>query len=312
MPRREVRRFEAPAGGWGGGSDSASGVRAFRHRFKIWFNSPNNAHTTKKGAGEKREEKGPVLVRHSSGLHSLQPTHFRSVVSSVYFSVRRFEFLRFVWPSFFSLGTVVPINFLWEEKQRQNTEMGLKGSKPKLSKEDLEFLKKNTNFTEEQIKEWYKGFVQDCPKGHLTKEQFIKVYKDFFPSGSAEGFCEHVFRTFDTDNSGFIDFKEFLLAINVTSSGTPEQKLEWAFRMYDIDGNGTIDEKEMIKIIEAIYEMLGPEVTKSADDSPRKRAKMIFEKMDVNNDKELTLKEFVDGCLADKELFQILTNEVKK
>uniref|UniRef100_A0A915LS50 EF-hand domain-containing protein n=1 Tax=Meloidogyne javanica TaxID=6303 RepID=A0A915LS50_MELJA len=74
--------------------------------------------------------------------------------------------------------------------------------------------------------------------------------------------------------------------------------------MYDIDGNGTIDEKEMIKIIEAIYEMLGPEVTKSADDSPRKRAKMIFEKMDINNDKELTLKEFVDGCLADKELFQ--------
>lgn len=93
-------------------------------------------------------------------------------------------------------------------------------------------------------------FQQDCPKGHLTKDQFIKVYKDFFPSGSAEGFCEHVFRTFDTDNSGFIDFKEFLLAINVTSSGTPEQKLEWAFRMYDIDGNGTIDEREMIKIIE--------------------------------------------------------------
>lgn len=37
--------------------------------------------------------------------------------------------------------------------------MGLKSSKPKLSKEDLEFLKNNTSFTEEQIKEWYKGFV---------------------------------------------------------------------------------------------------------------------------------------------------------
>lgn len=62
---------------------------------------------------------------------------------------------------------------------------------------------------------------------------------------------------------------------------------------------------------QAIYEMLGPEVTKSAQDSPRKRAKAIFEKMDVNGDKELTLGEFVEGCMADKELFQILTNEAK-
>lgn len=64
--------------------------------------------------------------------------------------------------------------------------------------------------------------------------------------------------------------------------------------------------------MQAIYEMLGPEVTRSAEDSPKKRAKMIFEKMDRNHDKELTQQEFIEGCLADKELFQILTNEVKK
>ena len=45
-----------------------------------------------------------------------------------------------------------------------------------------------------------------------------------------EEFCDHVFRTFDRDRNGFIDFKEFLLAIHVTSSGTPEDKLNWAFR----------------------------------------------------------------------------------
>jgi Ca2+-binding EF-hand superfamily protein len=37
-------------------------------------------------------------------------------------------------------------------------------------------------------------------------------------------------RTFDTDHNGYIDFKEFLLAIDVTSSGCPEEKLNWAFR----------------------------------------------------------------------------------
>ena len=90
---------------------------------------------------------------------------------------------------------------------------------------------------------------RDCPSGQLTRSKFLEVYSGFFPEGNADKFCEHVFRTFDQDNSGKIDFKEFLLAINITSAGKPEEKLQWAFQMYDINSDGTIEKNEMVEII---------------------------------------------------------------
>lgn len=128
--------------------------------------------------------------------------------------------------------------------------MGCFGSKDKLSKEDMDFLKSHTRYDETTIKEWYKGFKvnisvasraprtefcianivlsfpspsaiatlswatwnlqQDCPNGRLTPAKFVDMYKMFFPSGNAEEFCDHVFRTFDMDKNGYIDFKVWM------------------------------------------------------------------------------------------------------
>uniref|UniRef100_A0A1B0BYZ0 EF-hand domain-containing protein n=1 Tax=Glossina palpalis gambiensis TaxID=67801 RepID=A0A1B0BYZ0_9MUSC len=168
--------------------------------------------------------------------------------------------------------------------------MGCLNSKDRLTKEDMEFLKSHTRYDEATIKEWYKGFKQDCPNGRLTPAKFVDMYKMFFPSGNAEEFCDH----------------EFLLAIDVTSSGTPEEKLKWAFRMYDVDGNGVIDIQEMTKIVQAIYDMLGACSSNRPADSAEERAKNIFSKMDENNDGQLTQEEFLKGCLQDEELSKML------
>merc|ERR1712127_464902 len=192
--------------------------------------------------------------------------------------------------------------------------MGAKSSKDRLCKEDLDFLKSNTHYDEDTIQEWYKGFKQDCPDGRLDPTSFMKIYSKCFPSGNANEFCDHVFRTFDVDKNGFIDFKEFLLAIDVTSSGSPEEKLNWAFSMYDVDGNGWIDLPEMTKIVRSIYRMNGPVEEKQANpsfESPEVLAATIFNHMDLNSDGKVTRPEFVTTCLDDQKLISLLTPMVR-
>merc|ERR1712215_11031 len=154
--------------------------------------------------------------------------------------------------------------------------MGAQSSRQRLSKDDLEFLEHNTSYDKDTICDFYKGFMADCPEGKLTPTMFCEIYGKCFPTGNAKEFCKHLFRTFDIDKNGVIDFKEFLVSINITSSGSPEQKLNWAFSMYDMDGNGYIDLEEMTKLVKSIYQITG-----SSQSNPLERAKEIFEKMDI-------------------------------
>lgn len=125
------------------------------------------------------------------------------------------------------------------------------------------------------------------------------------------------------------------MAINITAKGDPEKKLKWAFKMYDVDGNGEIDKDEMLQIIQSIYDLIGINSKKNGSlinsekdgekknptgnghkasnlkelpaENPVMRTEQIFLKMDLDKNGVISEQEFVNGCLQDKFLYQMLT-----
>ena len=179
---------------------------------------------------------------------------------------------------------------------------------------------------------WGLGFLKDCPSGTLTKEEFQKIYRQFFPFGDPSSFANYVFRVFDADNSGMIDFKEFICALSVTSRGRMEDKLDWAFQLYDIDGDGKITYEEMLAIVEAIYKMVSSYTLPTADvahtwtqadayayqvgsmvklpedeDTTEKRVRKIFRMMDKDENGSLDMEEFKEGSKRDETIVSALS-----
>ena len=74
--------------------------------------------------------------------------------------------------------------------------------------------------------------------------------------GDGYKFSKHILRIFDSDGNGFLDFKEFLLALDIATCTTEQNRLEWIFKLFDVDNDGVIDVQEMASIMETM-ECLG-------------------------------------------------------
>ncbi|MBN3302947.1 VISI protein, partial [Amia calva] len=148
-----------------------------------------------------------------------------------------------------------------------------------ISKEILEDLKLSTKFSEQELTQWYDSFRKQCPDGRISRPEFEKIYARFFPESDAQSYAQHVFRSFDTNADGTLDFKEYIIALHLTSSGKTALKLEWAFSLFDVDRNGYISKAEVREICTAIFKLIPKdevELLPEDENTPEKRADKLW------------------------------------
>ena len=86
----------------------------------------------------------------------------------------------------------------------------------------------------------------------LDKYEFTKAMQDYM-LGLSEGEIATLFRTFDYDRNGLIDYDEFLRTIRGPLSANRKSYIAKAFNIMDKDGNGFLDINDIRGVYSASF-----------------------------------------------------------
>lgn len=80
-------------------------------------------------------------------------------------------------------------------------------------------------------------------------EEVKTGYSKHYGINMSDEEIERMFRAVDSDNSGFIDYSEFVVAAMNEKQLTSNDKLQAAFKMFDKDGSGVISADEIKEVL---------------------------------------------------------------
>ena len=123
----------------------------------------------------------------------------------------------------------------------------------------------------------------------------------------AERMEKHLFRIYDSNNDGFIDFHEFMIVFSIFTGEESISVLKKVFRIFDVDNNGTITKDEMMVLVTDMHALIQENIKDLSDEEI---ALLAFEEMDANEDGRVTKEEFVAAVLGHKKFSQYLALKI--
>jgi len=199
-------------------------------------------------------------------------------------------------------------SFKGRRKEDQRPGMGCVQGKSVLTEEDIDFIARNTAMKREAVEIQYKTFLQKHPDGRISRKSFHMMMKECYPGADTEKLERHIFRMYDSNKDGHIDFREFMIVLYIMSNGSPEENLKQIFRVFDINNDGTITLKELQKIVKDLFLLINE--TNADKASQEVLVKTAFHEMDENHDGAVSQSEFIEACMAQKKFSTMLTLKI--
>merc|ERR1711902_74444 len=175
----------------------------------------------------------------------------------------------------------------------------------KIPEEELKLLKEKTKLEENQIVEHYENFLEKHPNGTISKKAFNELLSECFTKSSRKRIQDHLWRIYDLNMDGVVDFNEFLTVLQVMSHGTPEQNLKQIFRFFDVNMNGFIEKLEMDQVVRDLLEV--DSITHSNSSVIAEGAYLEMAEAERSGVSE---EEFTVACLSNKQNTSMITKKV--
>merc|ERR1711971_1206736 len=185
--------------------------------------------------------------------------------------------------------------------------MGNKNAKanaPVLRKEDLDALVKASGMTEEEVQAYFNNFVKEHKNGKITKQDFGPMMAKVLPKADAAKLEQTVFKVYDANGDGVIDFKEFLVILHMASETSPGELLTKLFTVFDDNQDNEICKNELKKMITDIIGLLQEE-EKEVDEMLSVAWKL------ENAEGKIKIDEYVQACLSKEEFTNLLSTRIQ-
>merc|ERR1712241_479067 len=191
------------------------------------------------------------------------------------------------------------------QSQPPHRKMGCVQGKSILTEEDIDFIAKNTAMDKTQVENQYQIFLKKHPDGRISRKSFHTMMKECYPGADTEKLERHIFRMYDSNKDGSIDFREFMIVLYVMSNGTPEENLKQIFRVFDINNDGSLSPQELKRIVHDLFQMF-PQKDNPDKASQKTLAIEAFKEMDANADGRVSQEEFIKACLSHETISKML------